>query len=118
MREVKQAIRSLARRRGMTFAVLVTLALGIGVNIAIFSVVDTVLIRPLPFSHAERIILIGGVPFSLSDGPRAAATFLDWSAQARSFEQIGAYYSAGGGVNLAGGSAEPEHVRATEVTPN
>ena len=86
LRELKYALRSLLKRRAFSIITILVLALGIGANTAIFSVVDNVLLRPLPFKDPSRLVQIWHVPpaksfpgmdrFSLSP-----ANFLDWQAQ-------------------------------------
>jgi hypothetical protein len=58
MKSWKLALRSLARRKGFAFAVMAILALGIGANTAVFSVVDAVLLKPLPFPDSERLVTV------------------------------------------------------------
>jgi putative ABC transport system permease protein len=90
---------------------VVTLALGIGANTAIFSVVDAVLLRPLPYRNADRLVvaLHGGTD------PVAPANYIDWRDQGRSFQAMAAaeYWSA----NLTGSEA-PEHLLGLRVTAN
>ncbi|HEX6880144.1 MAG TPA: ABC transporter permease, partial [Terriglobales bacterium] len=86
LRELKHAYRALLKRRSFSIITILVLALGIGANTAIFSVVNAVLLRPLPFAQPDRLVQIWHVPpaksfpgiskFSLSP-----ANFLDWQAQ-------------------------------------
>ncbi len=89
-------LRILLRNPGFTLAAIVVLALGIGANTAIFSIVNGVLLRPLPYQDASCIMQVWHVPpaksfpgmslFSVSP-----ANYLDWQAQNHSFEQMAAY---------------------------
>jgi len=101
--------RMLLKRPGFTAVAVVTLALGIGANTAMFSVVNAVLLRPLPFTEPDRLTLLApeGV------GNFAAPDFRDVSTQNRSFERVGAYSDAT--FNLAGAS-EPERVNGARVS--
>jgi putative ABC transport system permease protein len=95
-RDLGGAFRSLASRPGFTAAAVLTLALGIGANTAIFSVVDAVLLRPLPFPEPDRLVDVLAVRPGGSD--RAAispADFLAWRAQGWVFQEIGAYIPFG-----------------------
>ncbi len=94
LQDIRYALRTLARRPAFTFIAVLTLALGIGANTAIFSVVDSVLLAPLPFRHVERLTIVWasnpelaakvGLPDKL---PVSPATFYDWKA-ARSFSKM------------------------------
>jgi len=103
--------RSLRRTPGFTALAAVTLALGIGANTAIFSVVNAVLLRPLPYKDPGRLVTLlhGGTD------PVAVANYLDWRDQSRSFEAMGAadYWTP----NLTGGDP-PEHLWGLQVTQN
>jgi putative ABC transport system permease protein len=109
-RDLRYGLRTLARSPGFSLAGILILGLGIGVNSAIFTVVDAVLLRPLPFPDAERIMKLwhtppqstfAGMPtFSLSP-----ANFLDWEAQSTSFEAMAIYR---GGARTLTGRGEPE----------
>jgi putative ABC transport system permease protein len=100
---------------------IITLALGIGANTAIFSIVNSVLLRPLPYSEPHRLMLIERAPLFISNpASRAlppASEWLDWWEQAPSFERIAACGGFSEGVNLTG-AGEPERIEATEVTVN
>ena len=114
LQDIRYGIRSLARHPAFTVIALLTLALGIGANTAIFSVVNAVLIRPLPFADPERIVWLWdtirpGVP-----APTSLPEFLDWKEQNRSFEHLAAF--RGGNVFLDAGDGT-EDVPVGIVTP-
>ena len=113
--DVRYAGRALRKNPGFTAVAVFTLALGVGVNTAIFSVVNAVMLRPLPFGNPDRLVRIyesnperGWPEFSASD-----PNFLDWRAQATSWEALAAI--DGGTVSLTTG-AGVEVVRALRVT--
>ena len=108
-RDVRFAARSLARTPSFTIAAVLALALGIGANTAILSVVDAVLLRPLAYADADRlgVILHGGVD------PVSPANFADWRRLTRSYTDLAAAESWG--VNL-GGVDEPERLTGIRVT--
>jgi putative ABC transport system permease protein len=111
-------LRILLRNPGFTLAAIVVLALGIGANTAIFSIVNGVLLRPLPYQDASRIMQVWHVPpaksfpgmslFSVSP-----ANYLDWQAQNHSFEQMAAY----GFDSFNVGGERPEAIRGSSVAP-
>jgi putative ABC transport system permease protein len=114
--DVGFSVRMLRRQPGFTAVALVALALGIGANTAIFSVVDAVLWRPLPYPDAARVM-------SLAEqrpregrlyGPVAPADFFDWRRESRSFTALAAYSDLA--LNLTG-VGEPERLRGLSVTP-
>jgi putative ABC transport system permease protein len=115
--DVRYAARMLARQPGFTAVAVLTLALGIGANTAIFSVVEAVLLRPLPYRHAGRTVLLweSNRPRDLARNVVNPANFLDWREQAKSFDQMAAFADLR--YNLTGGG-EPEEVPAQTVTPN
>jgi putative ABC transport system permease protein len=92
-KDIRYGIRSLARHPGFTAVAVITLALGIGANTAIFSVVNAVLLRPLPFDDPERIVWVWDTPPQLSTAPAALPDFIDWKEQNRSFAHLAAYLS-------------------------
>src|SRR5438105_12018179 len=95
MNDLKFAFRQLLKNPGFTAVAVLTLALGIGANTAIFSVVNAVLLKALPYREPERIVMLWTDNPSLNLGlhelPPAPADLLDWRSQARSFEQIAAF---------------------------
>jgi len=119
LQDVKHAIRALRAAPGFTATALIVLALGIGASTAIFSVVDAIVLRGLPFDDADRIVSVSetnkaraGVP----GGNAAPQNFLHWRAQQDVFENIGA--SAGIGGFTIRGDGPPEELRALQTTSN
>ena len=114
LRDISYGIRSLLKRPGFTAIAVVTLALGIGANTAIFSVVNAVLLRPLPFPESQRVMWLGQ---KSSEVTQAAGQpkFIFWREQSQSFESMAAYEGFRGGGNLAGGD-EAEYVGGLHVS--
>src|SRR5215475_12719823 len=88
--DFRYAIRSLLKRPAFTAIAVVTLALGIGVNSAIFSTVYSLLINPLPFPHQDRVVAIWDTNPSrgVTHNEVSMADYLDWRAQSHSFEHL------------------------------
>ena len=114
IKDISYGIRSLVRNPGFTIVALLTLALGIGANTAIFSVVNAVLIRPLPYADPERIVWLWDTIPQLPTAPTSLPEFLDWKEQNRSFEQLAAFQS--GNMFLDAGDGT-EDVPVGLVTP-
>jgi putative ABC transport system permease protein len=115
LKDVKHSIRMFRQSPGFTIAAVAALALGIGANTAIFSVVNTVLLKPLTYPDPDRI-----VQFLLTSpggrGPGASVPkFAIWRQQTSAFQDVAAYDSGGPGLNLTGG-AFPEQVKGIHVT--
>lgn len=114
--DVRGALRSIARNPGFSCLVLLCLALGIGLNTAIFSVVDTLLIRPLPYPDPDRIVLLFDVTQGAQGKPQqynaSSPNFLAWKAQSTVFERLAAMESTY--RNLTGG--EPERIAVAAVS--
>src|SRR6187551_2028589 len=100
---------------GFTLAVVLTLALGIGVNSAIFSVVYGVLLRPLPYASPDRLVVLYGRYPQFGRAATSLPDFQDWRAGTHSFEQLAARH---GGTFILTGDGEPERVVADRVTSN
>jgi putative ABC transport system permease protein len=107
--DVRYGVRTLARTPGFTMAAVIALALGIGATTAIFSVVDAVLLRPLPYDRPEQLAVV----LHRGRNPVAPANFLDWRREASAFAGMGAadYWQA----NLSG-MDRPERVIGLHVT--
>jgi len=111
LHDLRYAIRTLRKNSGFTAMAVITLALGIGANTAIFSVVNAVLLRPLPYKDDARLVVI----LNKGRNPVAPANFIDWRSQSQSFSQMGAaeYWAP----NLTG-TDNPEKLWALHVTPD
>jgi predicted permease len=116
MQDIRFGVRGLRSRPGFTITVLLTLALGVGANAAIFSVVDSVLLRPLPFSQPDRLVHLWE-SFESNVDQRSEASYpdyLDWRARNKVFSDIAGYQ---GGGFLFGG-AQPSTIAGGKVTAN
>jgi putative ABC transport system permease protein len=112
--DLRYAVRQLVRSPGFTAVAVLTLGLGIGANTAIFSAVDGVLLRPLPYPDPDRILTIWGHHVSIGRETASLPDFLDWR-QARSFSGMAAWASTAFTVT---GTGEPKVVSGAVVTPN
>jgi putative ABC transport system permease protein len=113
LQDVRFGARVLAKNRGFTAVAVLTLAFGIGMNTAIFSVVNAVLLRPLPYENSDELVQIWGTQPQLDTAPTSPANFLEWREQNRVFEHVAAY--TGQTFNLSG-AGEPEQIRAARVS--
>ncbi len=113
--ELRYAARSLWKSPAFTAVAVLTLALGIGANTAVFSLLNAVLLRPLPYPDPARLVLVWeSAPFfGLDDSPVSPANYADWKRRARSFEEMGALEIAG--YRLAG-EGQPEMLLGANVT--
>jgi hypothetical protein len=92
LRDIRYAVRQIRKSPGFTFTAVVTLALGIGANTAIFSVVYRLLLESLPFHDAARIVSIFETPPQVPGGIEATyPDYQDWRTQQKSFEELAAY---------------------------
>jgi len=115
MQDLRYGFRMLWKNPGFAVAAVIALALGIGANAAIFSVVNTVLLRSLPYEDPDRLMVLRETKlpqfpeFSVSPG-----NFLDWQKQSDSFEKLTAVQ--GSAFNLVAGDAEPERLRGARLS--
>ena len=117
LNDLRYAFRMLLKSPGFTVVAVLTLALGIGANTAIFTLVDAVLLRPLPFRDPERLVMIweSAPEIGFPRNEVAPANFADWKAQNQAFEDMAAL--RGRSVNLTG-DGDPEKIEAIAVTAN
>ena len=90
--DLRYAARYLRKSPGFTAVAVLTLALGVGANTAVFSLLNAVLLRPLPYPDPDRLVLVWeSAPFfGLRDSPVSPANYVDWKARSHSFEELGA----------------------------
>jgi predicted permease len=121
MQDVRFTLRTLGRDRGFTLIAVIILGLGIGANITVFSVVNTILLRPLPFPNPQQLVRI------LTKDPKGGESSMTYSADAtqefqrlnRSFASVSGYYAFSGPDNLKlGGGAQPTPVTGLNVAGN
>src|SRR5271168_615088 len=114
-RDLKFAVRMLTKNPGFTIVATLTLALGIGANTTIFSVVNAVLLQPLPFSEPERLVAAVGIDARNNEHgrPLSYPDFVDLRKQNRSMESMAAYNDLGFTLTEAG---EPLNLRAEAVS--
>ena len=115
--DVRFGLRMLRKNRGFTVIAILTLALGIGANTAIFSVVNAVLIRPLPFAQPDRLVRIFETnnKLHLSQFSSSVPNYLSWKEQAQCFDQMGIIGFVS--LNLTG-AGDPEQFNATSISPS
>lgn len=113
LQDARYGMRMLVKNPGFTAVVVLTLALGIGANTAIFSVVNGVLLSPLPFPNAKRVVSMFQDKPNFPKGSISYPNFLDWQHDNRTFESIAAYRWADGSIS---GVGEPEEVKAQRVS--
>src|SRR5947209_3510071 len=115
VQDFSYALRSLRKSPVFFLTAVVILALGVGANTAVFSLVNAVLLRPLPWPEPDRLVLVWeSAPFfGLRDSPVSPANFVDWKARSRSFEEIGGMED--GAFRLIG-EGTPELVHGSGVS--
>jgi putative ABC transport system permease protein len=113
VQDLRYALRMLAKSPGFTLVAILTLALGIGANTAIFSVVNAVLLRPLPYPESNRLVFLGEWSEQIPEMSISMANFNDWRNQNKVFESMVAYQNDN--VVLTG-RGEPERLRLRRIT--
>lgn len=112
--DVRFSLRQLKTSPGFTLVAVLTLALGIGANSAMFALADATLVRPLPFPDADRIVALSEIWQGRSGGAVNPVDFVDWSERTRSFTAIAAVVAGGG--SLVGDDGIAEEIPAQAVT--
>jgi predicted permease len=115
LQDVRYALRILRKSPAFTIVAVLTLALGIGANTAVFSVVYAVLLRPLPYKDPGRLIILNETTPRVGVVSVSYPNFLDWRAQSRAFSEMAALQNVG--FNLAG-VTEPQSISGDAVSPN
>ena len=113
VRDLRYGLRMWRKNPAFTIATVVTLGLGIGANTAIFSLIDAVLLRPLPYPDSGRLMVIWEKPPRGDRNSVSAATYLDWREQSRSFSYLAAFGQTH--FNLSG-TDQPERVAGMRAT--
>ncbi len=113
LNDLQYAFRQLIKSPAFTIVAILTIALGIGANTAIFSVVNAVLINPLPYRDANRVVVLYADLPNFKDGSISYPNFLDWQRMNESFTVLAAYRPSG--FNLSG-EADPEHLHGEMIS--
>jgi putative ABC transport system permease protein len=116
LQDLRYAIRMLMKSPGFTLIAVLTLALGIGANTAIFSLVNAVLLRPLPYPDSQKVVSVG-LQFPSGDisDDLESGQYVYWRDHSESLESVAAFFGSLGGFNLVGNSG-PVHVRGAKVS--
>jgi putative ABC transport system permease protein len=116
--DLRYGARMLRRSPGFTIVAVLTLALGIGANTAIFSVIESVLLRPLPYDHPQSLIEIWNTyPPAIPQGGASPGDFYDWSREAKTVSEMGGYVQIPQGFNLTG-DGDPQRLQVSYATAN
>jgi len=116
LEDIRFSLRMLRKNIGFTAVAVLTLALGIGANTAIFSVVEGVLLAPLPYRQPDRLVMVWLNNFNLKSTTNLSyADFVDWRRSAQSFEGMAAYSWQGYDLSSPG---TPEHLQGREISAN
>ena len=115
--DLRYGARMLLKKPGFALIALITLALGIGANTAIFSVVNAVLLRPLPYAEPERLVALWESNAQRPESRNSISypNFFDWRAQSKSFERMASYYTNDMALT---GVAAPVNLRSAVVSPD
>ncbi|HET6863099.1 MAG TPA: ABC transporter permease, partial [Pyrinomonadaceae bacterium] len=117
IQDIRYGLRGLLKRPGFTAVAVLTLALGIGANAAIFSVVNAVLLKPLQFRDPQQLVMVweDAAMIGFPQNTPAPANYIDWKNQSQSFQDMAAHVETS--FNLTG-NGEPERVAARAITSN
>lgn len=114
IQDLRYNFRVLRKNPGFTAVIILTLALGIGATTAIFSVVNVILLRPLPYDNPEQLVIVWGTQPQMDKAPFSPADFLDVKRRSHVFEQIAAYQAQN--FNLTG-TADAVRLRGAALSP-
>ena len=115
--DARYGLRMLLKKPGFTLTAVITLALGIGATSTIFSFVNGILLRPLPYQDSERLVLLDEIAGKRGNAPMGVSplNFLDWREQNRVFTGVAAYYQSGQSLT---GRGEPEQLSGASISYN
>jgi predicted permease len=113
LQDIRFGLRQLMRKPALPLMIIALLAIGIGANTAVFSVVKAVLLDPLPYAEPDRLLMLWSTTENGAKSPVSYPDFKDWQAESRSFEDIGVFHFWH--YNLSG-EGEPERVRGSVVS--
>jgi len=116
LQDLRYAFRNLGNARGFALVAAVTLAIGIGANTAIFSIIDTILLRPLPYRNPSQLVRLNETESAPGKYPFAGPDFVDWKAQNSTFQDM-TLFAWPHDMNLSAGG-RPEHVLALPTEAN
>jgi putative ABC transport system permease protein len=114
--DLRHAARNLRRQPGFAAVAILTLALGIGANSAIFALADATLLRPLPLPASERLVMLSETAQTTASGRVSPLNLLDWSARSRTFEDMAGFIPNVGSMVMAGAGGGAENVPRQWVT--
>ena len=118
MNDLRYAIRMLIKSPAFSVIAIVALALGIGANTAIFSVVEAVLLRPLPYPEPDKLILLREKMQLFDSGSVSYPNYLDWRAMQRSFTDLALYRPDSMNLSSRGEESSPERIRGGVMSWN
>jgi putative ABC transport system permease protein len=121
--DVRYAFRTLMKNRGFSAVAILILALGIGANTAVFSVLHAVLLRPLPYRDPGRLAMLWvtdsrQAAWAISDGSTSYRDFLEWKREAQAFEDLAIFYKRGWSVITLTSAVEPQKIQGAFVSSN
>jgi putative ABC transport system permease protein len=116
LRDLRYAFRNLRNARGFALIAAVTLAIGVGANTAIFSIIDAVLLRPLPYRNSTQLVRLNETESAPGRYPFAGPDFADWKAQNSTFQDM-TLFGWPGAMNLSA-EGRPEHILALPTAAN
>jgi putative ABC transport system permease protein len=121
LKDFRFALRQLLKQPGFTLIAVIVLALGIGANTAIFSVVNAVLLRPLPYPHSDQLVLLRERllgPSGFESGSVSYMNYLDWRTAQKSFTDLALARAEGVSISGSDGTSPPEATQAGRITAN
>jgi putative ABC transport system permease protein len=113
--DLRYAVRTLAKSPAFTIVAILALTLGIGANTAIFSIVNGVLLRPMPYRDASKLVRLYETYLPTGEGSVSTLNFQDWREQNRVFDGLAAYHSVSRNLQNAG---DAERIPAVEASAN